>query len=138
MVPRHAFEEHTGDLRARVEGTTVEEVLAEAGRALAAVLAGPGILDAEPSGPAEAVSLDAPDPAALLVDWLNELLYLSETRKRVYTRFSFEVATPNAVRASVRGSEPDGLRTQVKAATLHGARVEREGDGLVATVVLDV
>src|SRR6185312_8320563 len=35
----------------------------------------------------ESVSLSADDPATLLVDWLNELIFRCETRHRLYSRF---------------------------------------------------
>jgi SHS2 domain-containing protein len=125
-------------VRLRVEGASLADLLAEAGRALAELLAGPGALGAPLSGPAEEVEVRAPDAPALLVDWLNELVFLSETRKRVYTRFEMEEVSEVSIRARVRGMEPEALRTPVKAATLHEARVETRAEGLCATVVLDV
>jgi SHS2 domain-containing protein len=134
--PHHAFEEHTGEVRLRVEAPTLEGLFEEAARAMAELM-----LDTRP-GPAdeppEAVSLVARDPEALLVDWLNELIFLSETRKRIYTDVRVQRATDTALEATVRGVLPETLGTAVKAATLHGLRITRSPQGYAATVVLDV
>jgi SHS2 domain-containing protein len=116
--PWHAFEEHTGELRLRVSAPTVAQLFVEAGRALAHLLAEerPGELQG-----AERVVLQARDRPTLLVEWLNELIFLSETRKRIYSDFTVHVAEEQALVADVRGWPATRLRTQVKAATL-GAR----------------
>jgi SHS2 domain-containing protein len=75
---------------------------------------------------------------ALLVDWLNELIFLSETRKRVFWEIEVNRATETEFAARLRGFEPRAIKTAVKAATLHGARVEKHDGGYRAGVVLDV
>jgi len=131
----HSFEEHTGELRVRLSARTFEGLLAEAGRALAELLADepPGELQ-EP----ERVSLQDVDRAALLVHWLDELIFLSETRKRIYSDFHLLSATEREVTADVRGWPATRVRTQVKAATFHGLEVVAGPGGCSAEVVLDV
>lgn len=134
-VPVHSFEEHTGEVRVRLRAPTFEGLLAEAGRALAELLA-----DEEP-GPAqgpEQIVLQATDRSALLVHWLNELIYLSETRRRVYSELHVRVATERELVADVRGWDTSRVRTQVKAATFHGVSVVSGPEGYSAEVVLDV
>lgn len=133
---RHHFEDHTGEVRLCVEAPTLAALFEEAGRALAELM-----LDesGERSPEAQTVSLDARDRAALLVQWLNELIFLSETHERVYTEISVAAVSDIHLDATVRGVFPEVLRTAVKAATLHEARVEQEPDGHCwAQVVLDV
>jgi SHS2 domain-containing protein len=141
MVARHSFEDHTSEVRLCVSAETLAAVFEESGRALAELmLEGPA--PASP-GPAEAVHLVAPDRAALLVHWLNELIFLSETRKQVYVDFDVESVSDTALHATVRGIFPEVLRTAVKAATLHDVifRESVSADGsrsYAAKVVLDV
>jgi len=133
----HAFEEHTGEVLLRLSAPALAELFAEAGRALAELMAGddrPFTADGEP----ESVMVDAPDCGALLAAWINELIYRSETRKRVYTEFAIEAADEQVLSGKIRGFVPTHLRTPVKAATLHRLRVEHDQHGYRAEVVLDV
>jgi SHS2 domain-containing protein len=133
---QHVFGEHTGEVLLRLSAPTLAELFAEAGKALAELMAGDDPWTA--TGEPEPVAVDGRDCAALLVAFINELVYRSETRKRVYTEFRFELASERELRATIRGFSPSHLRTPVKAATLHRVRVERDERGYRAEVVLDV
>ena len=134
-TPAHSFEEHTGELRVRLSAPTFGALLEEAGRALAELLADetPGELQA-----AERVELEDVDRVALLVHWLDELIFLSETRKRIYSDLRVLEAGERQVVAEVRGWPATRVRTQVKAATFHGLEVAAGPEGCSAEVVLDV
>jgi len=84
------------------------------------------------------VELRAGDRAALLVDWLNELLYRAEAEWWVPVEFIVEHASNQEVRARVRGMSVATSPAAVKAATLYGVQVVPGPAGLEATVVLDV
>jgi SHS2 domain-containing protein len=148
--PGGGFEllEHTADIGIRARGASLEEVFEHATEGLAEVLgalrpdgsgeAGPG-----EAGPGEAVAVEvsAGDPGGLLVDWLNEVLWLREVRQAVVRGVRVErvgdgTASGEVVLAA-GGPEPDG--TLVKAATYHRLRVEPDpGGGWLAEVYLDV
>lgn len=130
------FEEHTSEVLLRLSAPTLAELFAQAGIALAELMAGDDALTAE--GEPEPVAVDGRDCGALLVAFLNELVYRSETRKRVYTEFRFEIVGEHELRATIRGFSPSHLCTPVKAATLHRLRMERDQRGYRAEVVLDV
>jgi len=133
----HTFEEHVGEVRMRVDAPSRAELLAEAGRALAQLSVGSEELPSANESP-ETVELQAIDPTALLVDWLNELLFRSETQLKIFVEFSFDRLADRELRASMRGVRVDELRTVVKAATLHDLEFEEQPDGIFATLVLDV
>lgn len=133
----HGFTEHTGEVRLEVAASSCEELFAEAGRALAEMMLGEPREALEPA-PEHAVEVRASDRAALLVEWLNELIYLSEIHKQVFTRFRVEHVDEKQVRAVVAGVSPETLQTAVKAATLHGVSVELRDGRWRASVVLDV
>jgi SHS2 domain-containing protein len=119
-----------------VEGPTLASLFEEAARGLAEL-----VLE-EPSAsektPAELVRIRAGDREALLVDWLNELIFLSETRARVYTHVRVIHVSNTELEATVAGVFPKTLRTAVKGATHHQLKVEGSAKGYTATVVLDV
>jgi SHS2 domain-containing protein len=134
---RHAFEEHVGELRLRLDASARSDLFAEAGRALAELFIGSEELPVSREGP-ETVELRATDAALLLVDWMNELLFRSETQRKVFVDFSFERLLDGELRGTIRGIEVDELRTVVKAATLHDLEFKENPDGISAALILDV
>lgn len=141
MAARHRFEEETSELRVHVEAPTCAALFEEAGRALAEVMAGGADAAAalpEPEAPAEAVALDGRDREALLVAWLNELIYRAETRGRVYTDLQVEALGEHTLSAAIRGRAAPEARALVKAATFHGLRIVEGPEGVSATIVLDI
>jgi protein archease len=140
--PGGGFEllEHTADIGIRARGASLEEVFEHATEGLAEVLgARPG--GSGGSGEAVAVEVSAGDRGGLLVDWLNEVLWLREVRQAVVSgvrveRVGDDTASGEVVLAA-GGPEPDG--TLVKAVTYHRLRVEPDpGGGWLAEVYLDV
>ena len=135
--------EHTADVGIRARGATLEEVFEHATEGLAEVQ---GALRPEGSaevGPGEpvAVEVSAADPGGLLVDWLNEVLWLREVRGAVVAGVRVDRVGDGTAAGSVMlgggGPGPDG--TFVKAITYHRLRVEPDpGGGWVAEVYLDV
>ena len=132
----HSFEEHTSEILLCITAPTREELYAEAGRALAELLADDPDLT---YGPVEPITVTARDAAALLVAWVDELVYRAETRGCVYPSVQVSYADDTRLEVSMRGGPPAEWRTAVKAATWHRLAVEPDGaGGWTATVVLDV
>lgn len=136
--PVHRFVEHTGEVVLEVRAGSWSELLEEAARGLGELqLRGH---EAPDSGVREEreVALEAADEAALLVDWLNDLIYLAETERAVVRDALIEEADEHHLRAAVRTvavAQPPAL---VKAATLHGLHIAWNADGVAASVVLDI
>ena len=139
MTGRFEVLEHTADVGLRVRGDTPAQVLEAAAEGLATLEGAwfPG------RGAEREVRVEASDLGALLVTWLDELLYLRDAEDVVFGGFTIHMddgSVPGA-RTRVR-VEPRGDRVLesagVKAATYHGLRFERENGGWVADVYLDV
>ena len=135
VTPHHEFRDHTGEVRLSVEAPTLAGLFEEAARGFSELVAE---ATSETDVEERRVSLRARDREALLVAWLNELVFLTETRGRVYTDVRVSHVTDTALEASVRGGVPKALRTAVKAATLHRLKVRQSPHGFTASVVLDV
>src|SRR5215472_12979538 len=130
---QHWFEEHTGEVELHLAASTLEQLFVEAGLGLADLLSDQR---RPPDGAPE--SVEAADGDALLVDWLNELIFRTETRQKVYDEIRINSLSDRRLRADIRGAAPDGWRTAVKAATYHRLRIAREAAGYTGRVVLDV
>lgn len=132
--------EHTADLGLRVRAASLKELFAEAGRGLFSLI----VANLDDVRPVEEVSLAVvgEELDLLLFDWLNELLYLFESRRLVLVEFSL-TATSSSVQATARGEVFDPARHQpeheVKAITYHELKVDKQPDGTwLAEVIVDI
>jgi SHS2 domain-containing protein len=136
--------EHTADVGIRARGATLEEAFEQATLGLAeiqgALVPGQRERVADPGEPL-AVQVAAADPGGLLVDWLNEVLWLAETREAAVAGVRVDRVGDGGASGSVvldpGGPAPDG--TFVKAVTYHRLRVEPDpAGGWLVEVYLDV
>ena len=130
---------HTGDLAWRLWGASLPELFENAGRALSATLTDRRYLRRRAT---REVRLNAFDREALLVDWLNHLLYLFDLDGFLGRDFQVMSLTDERLEARVTGENFDPARhpslTAVKAATFHQLSIVPVKDGWEATVVLDL
>jgi SHS2 domain-containing protein len=125
--------DHTAELELEIEAPSEEAVFADALAALAELVG-----DGGGAPVSREIEVTADDRALLLVEWLSELVYLSELEELVPERIAALELTEGRLRATVEGRR-GRPRHLVKAVTLH--RLELTGDddaGWSARVVLDV
>jgi SHS2 domain-containing protein len=132
----HSFEEHRGELEIRIEAPSLPALFAEAGRALAEVMHATPL--AAPAGWSDEVVVNARDREALLVEWLNELVFRSEVAKVLFTEFEITHLSDRQLVATIRGTSVERLRNPVKAATYHGLSIAEPPGAVTAKVILDV
>jgi SHS2 domain-containing protein len=131
--------EHTADVGMRVRGPTLAAVIERATVGLAEIA---GLW--RPGGDATDgidMGIEARDPGAVLVDWLNEVLYALEVRAAALCGVTvWEAGVGSAAgRLLVGGLEDAEIEgTPVKAATLHGLDVRADDGGWIAVVYLDI
>lgn len=134
--PWHRWVDHTAEVQLQVGASSLAGLLAEAGRALGALLLRGWA--AEPSGEARTIEISSVDREALLVDWLNEIIFLAEVESWIAVDFEVLEASDSHLKASVRGAPVEDPPALVKAATFHGLAVEEREGGLQAEVIFDV
>ena len=135
--PAHRFIEHTSEVILEVRADRWPALLEEAARGLGE-LARRGAAPAAAPLDERSVTVEAADEAALLVDWLNELIFLAESERWLVEDALVEEADEHTMRALVRGAAVERSPALVKAATLHGLTIQRTHDGVEAAVTLDV
>jgi SHS2 domain-containing protein len=133
------FFDHTADLGIRIEAATLNDLFADAGRALmAALIDDPATV--RPAAP-EHITVAGNDAEYLLFDWLRELLLRFETRKMLYCGFQVAV-NDSGLSATVSGEPLNPARHplghEVKAITYHGLSVQKVQDNWVAEVIVDI
>ena len=125
--------EHTAELEMEIEAPTEEGVFVDALLALAELLGD----DGRGASVHREIAIGGRERAALLVEWLDELVYIAETEDLVPEgAVRIELSDDGLVAtARFRSGSPRHL---IKAATYHRLAFERCGQGFRATVVLDV
>ena len=132
----HRFEEHTSEVQVRVQAPDLAGLFREAGVALAELMA-PGTT-CPGTGESERVELQARDREALLVEWIDELIYRVDMSGKVYADLEVESIGNDSLRARVRGCTPAEFKTAVKAATFHQLAVQESAEGFTASLIVDV
>ncbi len=131
--------EHTADVGLVARGADLKEAFAAAALGLSNIIAQPRRVAARE---AVRVEVEAGDTEALLVEWLNELVYLFDARHMLFKRFDIVELTSNRLVAEVWGEPADPTRHRikvgVKAATYHMLKVEKEADGYRLQVLFDI
>ena len=125
--------EHTAEIEMEIEASTEAAVFRDALHAVSE------LLDSDAPGEqiSREVTVGGHERAALLVRWLDELVYLAETEDLVpddAERIEFSGRGLVATVLCHRGSP----RHLIKAATYHRLVFERSAQGFLARVVLDV
>jgi protein archease len=131
--------EHTADLGLRASASSLEELLIEAARGLLEMI----VANPEAVKPVQTrtITITAEEPAYLLFDWLNELLYAFETDKLLLAEIDLRL-DGNQLTATCRGEPMDAARHQmdheVKAITYHNLHVKQSPAGWHAEVIVDI
>ena len=130
--------DHTADVGIAAYGADVSQAFANAARALFSLITE---LDDVAEVLHRDVELTAPDEEGLLVEWLNELIYLFDTENIIFKRFDITQLNHTQLKARSYGEKVDKskhkLKTGVKAATYHMLKVNK-GDGCQVQVLFDI
>ncbi len=131
--------DHPADLGLRVFGETREELFINAARAMFDRIAD---LDGVGDTTRRSVTVEAENPEELLVRFLSELLYLFTSQELLLSKFKIIRMDAQHLEAEARGEKfspsRQQLKTEIKAVTYHGLRIDREETGWKAEVIFDV
>jgi len=139
-LPRYEPLEHTAEAGIIARGVTLAEAFANAAEGMyALVLDLDGVHEREQRN----IALEAGDREQLLIDWLLELLFLTDTEGLVFRRFAVDELTETHLRARAWGERFDPERhvsnnVMVKAVTHHMLAIERENGGYRVQVLFDI
>jgi len=138
---KKAFEiiNHVADVGIVAYGSDAKELFSNAALALFSLIT-------EPESIEEKLQLDlevsSEDMDSLLVEWLNELIYLFDVERVLFNRFDIRSLTRNELDATCYGEGIDSIKHKiklgVKAATYHMLKLEQNRDGYKAQIILDI
>lgn len=132
--------DHTADWSLQVWAPTLEELFVDAARGMYALAGAPQRLAGAPGpeGARRQVRVQGFDPETLLVGWLQELLYLTETEHIVFDDFQVHELSSAELVAEVGGRPAEQLDKVIKAVTYHNLAIRRAESGYEVTLVFDV
>jgi SHS2 domain-containing protein len=125
---------HTADLCLVLEDSSFEGLLGSALVGYRFLLVGNVETQSDAT---EDITFEATDRESMLVNFLNRLIFLFETRQFLPAHADFSIAG-NRLSATINGSTNTGeVKHCVKAATYHGLEVVEIAGQLTAQVILD-
>ena len=134
--------EHTADIGIAAYGKTKREVFINAAKGMFEIIAG------ETKNLKEnfydKIKLEADNLEGLLFAWLNELLYIGETRLVILNKFQIKELSDFQIKAEVRGAKINPpsikIKKEIKAVTYHRLEIKKvEESGLWrAQVIFDI
>jgi SHS2 domain-containing protein len=83
------------------------------------------------------IEVDGVDDESLLVSFLSELLFLSETQALAFDGFDISIQDLR-LSAQIRGGPVAGQRKEIKAVTYHNLTIDPTPRGFETTIVFDV
>lgn len=130
---------HTADIGISVEGEDLKDLFATAARAMFSQIIDPNKIKARET---KKIELEGENTEDLLVRWLNELLFISESGY-FPKNINIEKIDEKSVLAVLEGERIDlrkvSLKQEVKAATYHQLEIKKNASGsLQTTIVFDV
>jgi SHS2 domain-containing protein len=133
--------DHTADIGLRIRAATLEELFVDSARGLFALIVN-NPEDVRPTETAEVSVVGKKEELDyLFFDWLNELLFVFDSRQLLLCEFAVQL-TDAGIQATLRGERFDETRHrlehELKAITYHGLKVEQIGEQWTAEVVLDI
>jgi SHS2 domain-containing protein len=131
--------DHTADIGIVAHGADIKQVFANAALGLFNLMAD---LEDFKEDFQRAIELSAEDVEVLLVEWLNELIYIFDVEHIIFKRFEIEELTSTQIRASCFGQkikpEQHKLKREIKAATYHMLRISKEDGSYKVQVIFDI
>jgi len=138
---------HTADIKIKVYGKTLEDFFANAVIGMFQAI-GPKIPGCKKQNERvicqnlpnhHAIELDAPDLDALLVDFLSEVLYLSDVYDEAYLGAEVHEVSNTHIKAVVNGIKVQGFEVvEIKAVTYHEMSVKKIDGIWQSNIVFDI
>lgn len=128
--------EHTADLKIEGQGKSKEDLFASLAFGLQEIMAGKKIAKI-PVRVKRNIEVSGNDLSSLLINFLNELIFLSEKYGEIYSRFKIQIKKNQKIEGEIEGAKLP-IVLEVKAATFHDFVLEKKDKKWKAVVVFDI
>jgi SHS2 domain-containing protein len=134
-----SFEEisHTADIKIRVHAPTLEALFSETFNALMQVMYG----TERSGGIIKEIKVESPDNESLLLDFLSDVLFVSEVESLVFFNTSISIHG-SRLTAELSGEPFDPIRhaggSEVKGISYSGLSIIHDANGYMLDIIFDV
>lgn len=134
--------EHTADIGIMAYGKTKREVFTNTAKGMFEIIAGE--TKNLKKNFYDKIKLEADNPEGLLFAWLNELLYISETRLVILNKFQIKKLSDFQIEGEVEGIKIDPLfvkiKKEIKAVTYHRLEIKEDKESGLwrAQIIFDI
>ena len=134
-MEKYEILEHLADLKIKAFGRTKEKLFLNMMKGMMESLKPARIK----KGEKRKIKINSPDLGALLVDFLSEVLYLTQVNKEIYTDVKFTKFTDKKIEGELIGQKVERFGEDIKAVTYHDLDIHQKEDGTwEATVLFDI
>jgi len=134
-VKEYEILEHAADLKIRTRGRDLKEAFSNFLKGIFEFCR-PEFEDQKPT--VREIWLKAENLESLLIDFLSQILYLSDVNDEVYSAIDFEILTPRELKGKIIGRKIARQQAEIKAATWHELEIKKRDDYWEATVLFDI
>lgn len=124
---------HTADIRLKIEASTLEELFSVALEGMNAIIKKESVSD---GGSKKMIEIKSVDATALLIDFLNEVLYQSHSSGELYIRVDFLEFSDTVLKAEIYGNKVKEFDEDIKAVTYHEAEIIKNEKGDYETIIV--
>jgi protein archease len=130
---------HTADIGIVAYGTDLKQLFANAALGLFNLIAD---LNNVKEDIRRNVEVSAEDPEVLLVEWLNELIYIVDVEHLLFKKFEIHGLSSNELKAICYGEKVrpghHKLKREVKAATYHMLKLNKDSGSYKVQIIFDI
>jgi len=126
--------EHTADLKIKVFARTKKELFSNFLLALSEIL----VREKGGKKVKRNIEVHSFDFPALLVDFLNQVIFLSQTNKEFYDKIQIKEFSEKKIKGFLFGRKIERFKEDIKAATYHDLEVKKNKNLWEAVVLFDV
>lgn len=138
----YQYLDHTADIGIRVEAENFKSALAEAVYALIALIFSNSFKELEVDNDYEKISIESFDKESLLVNLLNEILYLIDSKKIIPLKPEVNIDSNSKAELKYRPLEFDydryPIHLYVKAVTFHQLEIIENSDKTIIKFFVDI
>ena len=140
-MKKYELLEHTADLKIKVFGKTKKQLFSHALFAMAENMRPEIVIQTQRKEQKQKIKIESLDLLTLLVDFLNEVLYLSQINVESYfdikiTKFSDSLPSGKAeIQGELIGQKVKRFEIEIKAVTYHGLDICQKKNGTWEAII---
>lgn len=135
-MEKYKILEHPADIRVQAIGKTKEELFVGALKGMSEILKSE-IKDKDQIIK-NRIQVNSINLDNLLVDFLSEVLYLTQINKRAYNDIKFFKFSDKGLEGELSGHNIKSFGEDIKGVTHHGLKIEKRNNQYQATILFDI